>query len=74
VDSPDPVSFVPIAKKTVQNALSHHLEMNAQLARERAQGTKVSLLIDYAGHYYSNNGNDFSIDVTLRGEFLRVNV
>ena len=74
MDSPDLVSFVPLAKKTVQNALSHHLEMNVQLARKRVQGIKVSILIDYAGHYPPNNGNDFSIDITLRGKFLRVNV
>jgi CubicO group peptidase (beta-lactamase class C family) len=72
IDSPDPVNFVPIAKKTVQNALSHHSDMNAQLVRERIPGTEARPLTDYVGHYHSDEGNDFGIDVNIKGNELRV--
>jgi CubicO group peptidase (beta-lactamase class C family) len=74
IDSPDPVNFVPIAKKTVQNALSHHPDMNAQLVRERIPSTKARPLADYAGLYHSDEGNDYSIDVSVKGSELRVMV
>lgn len=75
IGAPNPVDFVPIAKETVANALSHHPEMNAQLERERNRGTSPkALLYDYEGYYNSVEGNNYGFRVTVLGDKLRVNV
>ncbi len=74
IATPNPVDFLPIAKKTVANALSHHPAVNAQLERERTPGTSPRPLSDYAGYYVSAEGNDYGFQVTVMDDKLRVNV
>ncbi|EGX93661.1 D-aminoacylase, putative [Cordyceps militaris CM01] len=74
IGAPNPVDFIPIAKKTVANALSHHPDMNAQLERERTHGTSPKPLSDYTGYYTSAEGNDYGFQITVLGDKLRVNV
>ncbi len=71
---PNPVDFIPIAKKTVANALSHHPDMNAQLEKERTQGTSPKALSEYAGYYTSAEGSDYGFQVSVLQEKLRVNI
>lgn len=74
VGAPNPADFIPIAKKTVANASSHHPDMNAQLEKERTQGTSPKTLSEYADYYTSTEGSDYGFQVSVFEDKLRVNV
>lgn len=71
LDTPEPNDFVALATEARATAIAKPLETYELMEKAQKKGTPVKPLEEYVGKYYNNIGN-FYLEVSVRGNGLRI--